>query len=66
MAFFIAEESTDNFLKGNIAVNNLKFGYNDESRDTGTAGTDNRYKDNVCSGNGDGRSSPTGLCRPQD
>ncbi len=64
--FFLSGDSQNNFLIGNKGDNNLKLGYHDESSsDTGTAGTANRYKGNECSGNSDGGSSPTGLCRPQ-
>jgi parallel beta-helix repeat protein len=66
--FFLSDTSINNSLKDNKANNNLSFGYADDSflnDGTGTAGTENIYIGNKCSGNGAGGSSPTGLCKPQ-
>jgi len=57
--------SSNNTLTGNTANNNLDYGYYDSSTGTGTAGTANLYTGDVCSGNGVGGSSPSGLGSPQ-
>jgi parallel beta-helix repeat protein len=66
--FFLSDTSINNSLIRNKADNNLGFGYGDDTflnDGTGTAGTENRYVGNECSGNQAGGSNPTGLCEPQ-
>jgi len=61
--------SVDNTLEENLADDNAVLGFQDNTSDTGTAGTANDYTDNTCVDNGsflDDGSTPDGLCTPQD
>lgn len=62
--FQLDDGSALNLLKDNLAVNNIGFGYLDDSLGPHTAGTANIYLDNECSGNLFGESLPEDLCEP--
>ena len=60
--FFLDNSADSNILHGNIANNNKEYGYYDLSTGSGTAGTANLYTLETCGSNGEGGSSPNGLC----
>ena len=60
---FAANTTTrDNTFKDNLSKGNTGFGIEDQTTGSGHAGTGNFYEDNVCEENGNGASSPGGLC----
>src|SRR5262245_17771945 len=54
---------TGSVFERNSSKGNGDFGIKDESTGGGTGGTANTYTRNICTGNGQGPSSPAGLCR---
>ena len=63
--FFLDWSTGSNKLTGNMAISNAQYGYLDQSVGSGTAGTANFYKGDICWGNGVAGSSPSGLGSPQ-
>ena len=60
---FAANTTTrDNVFRDNLSTGNTGFGVEDQTTGSGDAGTGNFYEDNVCEENGNGASSPDGLC----
>jgi|GEM_PF-2796137 parallel beta-helix repeat protein len=59
---FYLWDASGNTLAWNRADYNLYYGYTDNTTGSGTAGTANLYSSDECSLNGDGGSTPSGLC----